>query len=109
MRIKFMQKHKLAKFEFSQNYLFFYDKLEKANWFLEQIIDTKDEPSDGRLIAELLSAPVGDGGQWDMAVNIIEKYGLVPQDVYPDSFNSRASRIINALITRKLRESVPTL
>lgn len=61
-----MKKYNLKELELSQSYLFFWDKLEKANWFLEQILDTLDEPLDGRLVQELLSDPVGDGGQWDM-------------------------------------------
>jgi len=72
-----MRKHNLKEFELSQAYLFFWDKLEKANYFLEQIIDTADEDLEGRLVQRLLSQPVGDGGQWDMVANLVEKYGLV--------------------------------
>ena len=60
-------------FELSQNYLFFWDKVERANFFLETMITTAEEPYDGRLIQWLLSQPVSDGGQWDMAVNLILK------------------------------------
>ncbi|KAG5364828.1 Cysteine proteinase 1 [Yarrowia sp. E02] len=91
-------------FQFSQAYLFFYDKLEKASYFLEQIIDTADEDLDSRLVQELLKAPVNDGGQWDMVVNLVEKYGLVPQDVFPDSWNAQNSSHLNYLLTNKLRE-----
>jgi bleomycin hydrolase len=72
-----MKKHNLSSFELSQSYLFFWDKLEKANWFLEQIIDTANQDLDGRLIQILLEDPVGDGGQWDMLANLVSKYGLV--------------------------------
>lgn len=72
-----MRKHHLKEFELSQAYLFFWDKLEKANYFLEQIIDTAHEDLEGRLVQRLLSQPVGDGGQWDMVANLVEKYGLV--------------------------------
>lgn len=72
-----MKKHNLSSFELSQAYIFFWDKLEKANWFLEHIIDTADEDLDGRLVQTLLRSPVGDGGQWDMLANIVSKYGLV--------------------------------
>ena len=61
-----MRKYNLKKFELSQSYLFYWDKLEKANWFFEQIIDTVHEDLDGRLVQALMDAPVGDGGQWDM-------------------------------------------
>lgn len=72
-----MRRYNLKEFELSQAYLFFRDKMEKANFFLEQILDTVDEDLDGRLVQTLLSSPVGDGGQWDMAANLVEKYGLV--------------------------------
>lgn len=72
-----MKKHNLKEFELSQAYLFFWDKLEKANWFLEQVVDTISESLDSRIVQELLSSPVGDGGQWDMVANLVEKYGLV--------------------------------
>jgi len=76
-RVAVMRRYNLKEFELSQAYLFFWDKLEKANYFLEQILDTVDEDLDGRLVQTLLSSPVGDGGQWDMAANLVEKYGLV--------------------------------
>ena len=69
------------------------------------MLDTLEEPVDGRLLQHLLSAPVGDGGQWDMVVNLVEKYGLVPQAVYEDSFNAKASARVNWLITVQLREA----
>jgi len=77
LRVALMKKHNLKEFELSQAYLFFWDKLEKANWFLEQIIETADQELDSRLVQELLKAPVNDGGQWDMAANLVAKYGLV--------------------------------
>jgi bleomycin hydrolase len=99
-----MKRHALDKFELSQAYLFFYDKLEKANFFLEQILDTANEPLDTRLVQTLLGSPVSDGGQWDMVYNLVNKYGLVPQVLYPDSFNAQNSSAINSIITTKLRE-----
>lgn len=77
LRVPIMRRYNLKDFELSQAYLFFWDKLEKANYFLEQILDTANEALDGRLLQSLLSSPVGDGGQWDMAANLVEKYGLV--------------------------------
>jgi len=82
-----MKRHNLESFELSQAYLFFYDKLEKANYFLEQVLDTVEEDLDSRLVQTLLSSPVSDGGQWDMVYNLVHKYGLAPQVLYPDSFN----------------------
>ena len=72
-----MKKYNLEKFELSQAYLFYWDKIEKANWFLENAIDTSSEELDSRLVQALLADPVGDGGQWDMAANLVRKYGLV--------------------------------
>ena len=82
-----MRRYNLKEFELSQSYLFFWDKLEKANYFLEQILDTTDEELDGRLVQTLMSSPVGDGGQWDMAANLVEKYGLVSaySTLYPQA------------------------
>ncbi|KAF3291458.1 hypothetical protein TWF970_000671 [Orbilia oligospora] len=103
-RHQFLEKYKLENFELSQQYLFFWDKLEKANFFLEQIIDTSEEPLDSRIVDELLKIPVNDGGQWDMIINLVERYGVVPQKLYPDTYNSMNSRGVNALVTSKLRE-----
>ncbi|ESZ95232.1 putative Cysteine proteinase 1, mitochondrial [Sclerotinia borealis F-4128] len=103
-RVALMKRHNLKEFELSQAYLFFWDKLEKSNYFLEQILDTAGEDLDGRLVQTLLATPVSDGGQWDMVYNIVHKYGLVPQVLYPDSFNAQTSSVINSIITTKLRE-----
>ncbi|KAI9657985.1 MAG: hypothetical protein M1821_002642 [Bathelium mastoideum] len=103
-RVAIMQRYKLKEFELSQAYLFFWDKLEKANYFLESILDTVDEPVDGRLTKSLMASPVGDGGQWDMVKALVIKYGLVPQTLYPDSFNAKNSSAMDQIITTKLRE-----
>ena len=73
----------IKNFEFSQSYVFFWDKFERANWFLTDIIATSGEPVDGRLVQFLLGDVLGDGGQWDMAVSVYLKYGLVPKEVTP--------------------------
>lgn len=103
-RVAIMKKYGLEKFELSQSYLFFWDKVEKANFFLESILETADEPVDSRLISHLMSSPVGDGGQWDMIANLVGKYGLVPQTLYPDSWNATNSATMDRLLTTKLRE-----
>lgn len=108
-RIALMQKYKLDSFELSQSYLFFHDKLEKSNWFLEQIIDTAHMSLDDRLVQTMLHEPISDGGQWDMVYNLVSKYGLVPQVLYPDSYNATASRTINHVVISKLREGALTL
>ena len=76
-RVALMRRYNLKEFQLSQAYLFFWDKLEKANYFLEQILDTVDKELDGRVVQALMASPVGDGGQWDMVANLVKKYGLV--------------------------------
>ena len=104
LRISIAERYNLQNFEFSQNYFMFCDKLEKSNYFLENILKTFDEAYDSRLMMHLLDNPVQDGGQWDMFVNLIEKYGVIPQTAMPESFQSSQSRMMNAFLTRKLRE-----
>jgi len=92
-------------FELSQTYLFFYDKLEKCNYFLENIIETAaDEEVDGRLVSHLLSDPICDGGQWDMIVNVVEKYGVVPKYAYPDVEPAKFTRRMNRFLLFQLRD-----
>lgn len=103
-RIYLGRKHKLKNFQFSQSYFMFWDKLEKSNYFLESILKTTDEPWNSRLMMHLLDNPIQDGGQWDMWVNLINKYGVVPQSEMPESHSSSKSMRMNRMITRKLRE-----
>lgn len=103
MRYRAIKTFNLKTFELSQAYPLFYDKLEKSNWFLGNIIDTLDEPLDGRLVAFLLSDPIGDGGQWDMFRNLVKKYGVVPKEAMPETVNSRRTREMDNYLTRYLR------
>ncbi|KAL2865270.1 C1 family peptidase [Aspergillus lucknowensis] len=103
-RVPIIKAYGLSDFELSQAYLFYWDKIEKANWFFETIIETADEDVSSRLVQKLLEDPVTDGGQWDMVANLVKKYGLVPHDVYPDNFNAQNSSKMNWLLTAKLRE-----
>ncbi len=103
-RVKTMNDLKLETIEFSQNYTLFWDKLEKSNYFLESILETLDEPRDGRLIHHLLQDPIQDGGQWDMFAGLLEKYGVVPKDVMPETFHSSNTNVMASLITRRLRK-----
>ena len=104
MRFEIIKKLNLETFELSQNYPLFWDKLEKANYFLENILATLDEPTNGRLIAWLLSSPLGDGGQWDMFCGLIDKYGVVPKDAMPETACSSATGEMDKFMTLKLRE-----
>ena len=99
-----MQQLKVEKFELSQSYFMFWDKLEKSNFFLESILRTLDEPVNGRLLMHLVKDPIQDGGQWDMFVNLVKKYGAVPKSVMPETESSSSSWPMNHLITTKLRE-----
>ncbi|KAJ6116043.1 hypothetical protein N7523_006460 [Penicillium sp. IBT 18751x] len=103
-RVPLINKYKLGEFELSQAYLFYWDKIEKANYFYEQMIDTAHEDFSSRLVQKLCEDPVTDGGQWDMVVNLVHKYGLVPHTLYPDSFHAQNSSKMNWLLTAKLRE-----
>ena len=96
-------------FELSQAYPTFWDKLEKANYFLESIIETRREKVDSRLVMWLLKDPMQDGGQWDMFVNLVEKYGIVPQYIMPESFHSSDSSLMDKILNLKLREYTKVL
>ncbi len=109
MRVEVMKKLNLEDFELSQNYLLFYDKLEKSNYFLESILETLDEPTNGRVIAHLLGAPLNAGGQWDMLCNLVDKYGVVPKDAMPETACSSSTWEVTSYMTRKLREFACTL
>lgn len=96
-------------FELSQSYTFFWDKLEKANYFYNNIVATADKPTTDREVSFLLATPQQDGGQWDMIVAIIEKYGVVPQSAFPESQASSHSAEFNRLFNGKLRKDAIAL
>ena len=104
-RVGAMKKMNLKNFEFSQAHIHFWDKFERANHLLEAIIETADRPVDDRTIHFLLSDPIGDGGQWNMAMNLIRKHGLVPKSAYPESNTSSATRWMNTELKNILRSS----
>ncbi len=102
-RVGAMKKMNVKNFEFSQAHIHFWDKLERANHFLEAILETSDRPVDDRTIHFLLSDPIGDGGQWNMATNLIRKHGLVPMSAYPESHSSSSTRSMNTVLKDILR------
>ncbi len=104
MRLEIMKKLNIENMELSQNYPLFYDKLEKANHFLENMLDVIDEPLDSRVVSFLLTDPMGDGGQWDMFRSLVAKYGVVPKEVMPETTASSATRELDTYLTTKLRE-----
>lgn len=101
--------HMKDDFELSQNYTFFWDKLEKSNYFLENVLQTAELPTSDRKVAWLMQMPQQDGGQWDMLVALIQKYGVVPQTVMPETFNSSNSTEINKQLNLKLRKDAVEL
>ena len=98
------QKLNLGSFELSQSYLAFYDRLEKANYLLEAVIELVDKDYDDRTLTFLLENGVGDGGQWDMFVNLVNKYGLCPKNVFPETYTSSATRETAQLINFNIRK-----
>jgi bleomycin hydrolase len=90
--------------EFSQNFLFFYDKLEKANLFLEAVIRLREKPLTDRTMEFLLRQPVQDGGNWLGFIELVKKYGVVPKDVMPETFSSSNSRTVNSVLGVKLKQ-----
>ena len=101
-----MRKHRLKDkaFELSQCHFMFFDKLEKASFFLNNVERTKREPHDSRVVHELLRDPVTDGGDWSMFVAIVEKYGVVPRSAMPDSASAAASHRMTSTLQTMLRE-----
>lgn len=104
MRVEIMKKLNLETFELSQAYPLFWDKLEKSNLFLENIIESLPLALESREVAFLLKDPLGDGGQWDMFSGIVEKYGVVPKQFMPESFSSSNTHHMSKFLTLKLRE-----
>ena len=108
-RVEALKRLNVDKFELSQSYLLFWDKLEKANYFLETILATLDEPANGRMLMFLLRQPLQDGGQWDMFVNLVEKYGVVPKSVMPEAESSGNTGAMTGRMTTLLRENAAEL
>ncbi len=109
MRPAVMKKYNLESFEFSQNHLFFWDKLEKANMFLEAMIETRDRPLDDRELEVLLKDPVPDGGWWTYVVSLVEKYGAVPKEIMPETNHSSSTGEMNMLLNRLMRHDAAEL
>ena len=108
-RHKMIAGFQLEEFELSQAHTFFWDKYEKSNWFLEQVLATADQDLTSRKVKFLLDTPQQDGGQWDMVVALFEKYGVVPKSVYPESISSSNSRELNQYLNKLLRQDAQIL
>ncbi len=103
-RVETIKKFNMETIEFSENYTLFWDKLEKSNYFLESILETLHEKTGSRLISHLLQGPVQDGGQWAMFSGILEKYGIVPKYMMPETFHSSNTSGLLEILTRMLRK-----
>ncbi len=108
-RHKLISDLNLDNFELSQAHTFFWDKYEKSNWFLEQVIATADQELGSRKVKFLLDVPQQDGGQWDMVVALFKKYGVVPKSAYPESVSSSNSRELNQYLNKLLRQDAQIL
>jgi bleomycin hydrolase len=104
VRPKVIEKLNLSEFEFSQNYSFFWDQLEKSNLFLEIITATASKPMDDKTVEWAFKNPIGDGGQWTTFADIVTKYGVVPKQIMPETEQSDNTGKISSLLTTKLRE-----
>ncbi|NDV96244.1 biotin transporter BioY [Dysgonomonas sp. 521] len=103
LRPSIMEKYNLPEFDFSHNYLYFWDIFEKANLFLENIINTTKLPFDDRTIEYLFKSPTSDGGVWNLYYNLGEKYGVVPKEVMPETAHSNNTRQMISLLNERLR------
>ncbi len=104
LRARMMERHNLPKLELSQNYNFFYDQLEKANLFLQTIIDTSNKPMDDKTVEWLVKNPLSDGGQYTGFSENVMKYGVVPAEVWPETYSSNNTSQMRRLLSLKLRE-----
>ena len=104
LRYELMHKWGLDDFEFSETYLFFWDAMEKSNAYLENVLSTLDEPTDSRLFQEINYGPADDGGWWQMFAALVDKYGLVPKNAYPESANSKDSDAFKQYLNSRLRQ-----
>lgn len=93
----------VGSFKLSQSYIAFYDKLEKLNYTLEALIETIDADYDDRTVQFLVQNGVGDGGQWDMLVNVVKKYGICPKNAFVETYTSNNTRILNSLLNAEIR------
>lgn len=104
LRAKMIEKYNLGPFQFSQSYIFFYDQLEKANLFLQGIIDTRDLPMDDRKVEWLFRHTINDGGQFTGVSDLITKYGIVPSNVMPETWAANHTSRMSMLLDLKLKE-----
>lgn len=105
LRSQAMAKHSLPQLTFSQNYNFFFDQLEKANLFLQAVIDTSDKPMEDREVEWLFQNPISDGGTFCGVVDLVSKYGLVPTEAMAETeIANNTGAFRSKILAMKLRE-----
>jgi bleomycin hydrolase len=109
LRPQLIREYDLKEFEFSENYLLFWDKLEKINMFFVEMINRAEDPLDDRRMEVVLGQPMRDGGWWTYFVDLVTKYGVVPKEVMPETHNSSATGRMNKLVGLKVQEMGLTL
>lgn len=109
MRAKMIKQYGLGDFQFSQSYNFFYDQLEKSNLFLQAVIDNASKPMDDKLVEWLFKNPLSDGGTFCGVIDVVSKYGLVPAEAMPESYNANNTQRMASILSLKLREYGLTL
>ena len=109
LRVGAMRRMGLKDFEFSQNYAMFWDKIERANYFLEAVIETAGSDVDDRTVAHLLEAVADDGGQWNMFVALVDKHGLVPKSFMPETNSSGDTGRMNTALRSLLRQGAKSV
>ena len=109
LRHEFGKKYKAKDFTFSQAYNFFWDKIERANMFYNRILDSADMPLDSRQVKSDLDFAGADGGQFQMAAALVEKYGVVPSYAMPETFNTNDTTGFATALGDKLKKDALVL
>lgn len=104
LRASAIERFDLGEFQFSQNFCFFYDQLEKANLFLQAVIDTRDKSFDDRTVDWLFSHPISDGGTFTGVADLVSKYGVVPAEIFPETLTSNSTSAIRSQLSNILRQ-----
>ncbi|MBP5721509.1 MAG: C1 family peptidase, partial [Bacteroidales bacterium] len=104
LRASAIERFDLGNFQFSQNYCFFYDQLEKANLFLQAVIDTRNKPMDDRTVDWLFAHPIGDGGTFTGVADLVSKYGVVPAEIFPESLTANSTSAVRGQLATILRQ-----
>jgi len=109
LRPKVIEHYNISSFEFSTNYLYFWDIFEKSNLYLNEIIKTINSPKDDKRVEYLFKSVIGDGGVWNSLANLVDKYGAVPKSIMPETYQSENTSMLNKIIIEKLKQDALSL